>query len=63
MSKKTSVFELFEDKKGKWRFRLKSANGEIVAQSEAYDSRKNAKRGIKDFLATAAEAAIEDAKK
>jgi uncharacterized protein YegP (UPF0339 family) len=38
-------YEVFKDKDGKWRWRLKAANGEIVAQSEAYDSEWNAKRG------------------
>jgi uncharacterized protein YegP (UPF0339 family) len=32
-------FELYTDKAGKYRFRLKAGNGEIVAVSEAYGSK------------------------
>jgi uncharacterized protein YegP (UPF0339 family) len=39
-------FELFADKAGKFRFRLKAANGEIIAVSEAYESKASAKNGI-----------------
>ena len=30
-----------------WRYRIVSPNGEIVAQSEAYASKANAKRGAR----------------
>jgi hypothetical protein len=30
-------FELYKDAAGKFRFRLKAANGEIIASSEAYN--------------------------
>ena len=33
-------FEVYEDKAGKFRFRLKAGNGEIVAVGEAYDTLK-----------------------
>ena len=33
------VFEIFKDKAGKHRFHLKAPNGEIIASSEAYDSK------------------------
>ncbi len=35
------VFELYEDKAGKFRFRLKAANGETIANSEPYASKKD----------------------
>jgi uncharacterized protein YegP (UPF0339 family) len=34
------VFEWYKDKAGKYRFRLKAANGEIIAVSEGYDSKE-----------------------
>ena len=34
-----------EDKAGKFRFRLKARNGEIVAVGEAYDTQAAAKEG------------------
>jgi uncharacterized protein YegP (UPF0339 family) len=33
------VFEWYTDKKGKFRFRLKAGNGEVIAVSEAYNSK------------------------
>ena len=39
-------FELYEDSVGQWRFRLKAANGEIIAVSEGYSSKDGARRGI-----------------
>ena len=39
-------FELYKDKAGKHRFRLKAGNGEIIAVSEAYNSKQSAKNGI-----------------
>lgn len=38
-------FEVFEDKSGKWRFRLKAGNGEVVAQGQAYASKAAALKG------------------
>lgn len=38
-------FEVFKDKAGKWRFRLKANNHKIVAASEAYESKGNAIKG------------------
>lgn len=39
-------FELFKDKKGEFRFRLKSGNGEIILASEGYKDRAGAMNGI-----------------
>ncbi|MBR7194683.1 YegP family protein [Gordonia sp. SCSIO 19800] len=56
----SAKFELFTDKAGKFRFRLKAANGEIIAASEAYESKASAKNGIESVKRNAAEAAIDD---
>lgn len=39
-------FEIFKDKAGKFRFRLKSANGAVILASEAYETKAGAKAGI-----------------
>jgi uncharacterized protein YegP (UPF0339 family) len=39
-------FELYTDKAGEYRFRLKAANGEVIAVSEGYASKASAKNGI-----------------
>ena len=44
---------------GKFRFNLVAANGEIVATSEAYNSKASALKGI-DAVRRAAEAGVDD---
>jgi hypothetical protein len=39
-------FELYKDKKGEFRFRLKAGNGEIILASESYKDRAGATNGI-----------------
>jgi uncharacterized protein YegP (UPF0339 family) len=39
-------FELYQDKSGKYRFRLKSSNGQVIAVGEAYESKAAAQSGI-----------------
>lgn len=51
-------FEVFVDKAGKARFRLKARNGEIIATSQAYKSKKAALNGIESVRTNAAEAEI-----
>lgn len=55
-------FELFEDKAGRFRFRLRSRNGKIIAASEPYLTRYGAAEGIASVrrAAAAAEGKIEE---
>ena len=53
-------FELYKDKSGKYRFRLKAANGQIIAVGEAYESKAAAKNGIESVKKNAADAAVID---
>jgi uncharacterized protein len=53
-------FELYADKAGKYRFRLKAGNGEIIASSEAYNSKASAKNGIESVRTNAPGAALDD---
>lgn len=39
-------FELYQDKGGDYRFRLKAGNGEVIATSQGYNSKASAKNGI-----------------
>jgi uncharacterized protein YegP (UPF0339 family) len=55
-----SKFELYQDKQDKYRFRLKAGNGEIIAVSEAYNSRSSALNGIESVRSNAAGAALDD---
>jgi len=45
-------FEVYKDKAGKYRFRLKASNGEIAATGEAYESIANAKAGCESVQGT-----------
>jgi len=56
----TATFEVYESKDGLYRFRLKGANGEIVASSEGYSSRENAKRGAETVKRIAPTATVKD---
>lgn len=39
-------FEIYKDKSGEFRFRLKAKNGEIIAASEGYVKKDSCKKGI-----------------
>lgn len=39
-------FEIYKDKGGKYRFRLKASNGEIILASQGYKSLVNVKVGV-----------------
>ncbi len=53
-------FEIYKDKSGKFRFRLKAGNGEIIASGEAYESKAAAKNGVASVQKNAADAAVVD---
>lgn len=48
-------FELYKDKAGEFRFRLKAGNGEIIGASEGYTTKENALKGIKSVSTNASE--------
>ncbi len=39
-------FELYQDKSGQYRFRLRARNGQIIATSEGYTTRASCENGI-----------------
>lgn len=41
-----SKFEMYKDKAGEFRFRLKAGNGEIILASEGYKDKTGCKNGI-----------------
>jgi len=53
-------FELYKDAAGKFRFRLKANNGQIIATGEAYESRASALKGIESVRKNAGDAALDD---
>jgi len=53
-------FELYKDSQGKYRFRLKASNGQIIAVGEAYESKAAAVNGIDSVRRNAADATLDD---
>ena len=51
-------FEIYNDKAGEFRFRLKAKNGKIIAVSEGYTSKANCKNGIESVQKNSAEAPV-----
>lgn len=60
MSEKMPKFEIYKDTAGKFRFRLKAPNGEIIASGEAYESKDACKNGIESVKTNAPKAEIVD---
>lgn len=51
-------FEMYEDKGGEFRFRLKARNGEIIATSEGYKTKASCENGIESVKKNAPEAEV-----
>ena len=59
---KNPKFEIYTDKAGETRFRLKAGNGEIILASEGYSSMSGCKNGIESVRKNAdSEAVVEEA--
>lgn len=56
----SAKFEIYKDKAGEFRFRLKAANGEIIASSEGYSSKQACENGIDSVKSNAGTAEIVD---
>ncbi len=59
----TGKFEVWTDKSGEFRFKLKAANGEVIATSEGYKSKDSCMNGIKSVMENARNARIEEVNK
>lgn len=51
-------FEMYQDKAGEYRFRLKAKNGEVIAVSEGYKSKDSCENGIESVKKNAPDAEI-----
>jgi uncharacterized protein YegP (UPF0339 family) len=54
------TFELYRDAAGLYRFRLRAANGQVIASSLAYSGKAAARRGIEAVRTTAPTATLAD---
>ena len=57
---KNPKFEMYLDKAGEHRFRLKAKNGQIIATSEGYKARKSCLNGIESVRTNSASEVIEE---
>ena len=55
---KNPKFEVYADKAGEFRFRLKAANGQVIAVSEGYKAVASCLNGIESVKKNAVDAAI-----
>ena len=56
----SATFELYEDREGKYRWRLVHRNGNILADSgEGYATRQKARQGIRSVKENAPDAPVE----
>ncbi len=51
-------FEMYQDKAGEYRFRLKAKNGEVIATSEGYTTKTSCENGIESVKKNAPEAEV-----
>ena len=52
-------FEVYTDKAGEFRFRLKARNGEVIAASEGYKAKASCLNGVDSVRRNAPDAAVE----
>ena len=57
-TEKNPKFEVYADKRGEFRFRLKAANGQIIAVGEGYKAKASCLNGIASIRKNAPEAAV-----
>ena len=57
-AKKNPKFEVYLDKAGEFRFRLKARNGQIIAVSEGYKAKKSCYNGIESVEKNAPDAPV-----
>ena len=55
---KNPKFEIYNDKTGEFRFRLKATNGQVIAVSEGYKTLANCENGIESVKKNAPEAEV-----
>lgn len=57
-TEKNPKFEVYKDKKGEYRFRLKATNGQIIAVGEGYTTLANCLNGVESVKKNAPDAEI-----
>ena len=53
-------FEIYQDKKGEFRWRLRADNNQVIAAGEGYSSKAGCKNGIESVKKNAPKAEVVD---
>ena len=53
-------FEVYTDSAGKYRFRLKATNGQVIATGQGYETKKSCLNGIESIRKNAPDAKLDD---
>ena len=53
-------FEVYQDKRGEYRFRLKAGNGQVIATGEGYTTKKACMNGNESIRKNAPGAKLDD---
>ncbi len=53
-------FEIYKDKKGEFRWRLRANNNQVIATGEGYSSKAGCKNGIDSVKNNASKAKVDD---
>jgi uncharacterized protein YegP (UPF0339 family) len=53
-------FEIYQDKKGEFRWRLRADNNQVIATGEGYSSKAGCKNGIESVKKNAPKAEVVD---
>ena len=51
-------FEIYTDNAGKYRFRLKASNGQVIASGQGYSSKESCLNGIESVKTNAPDASV-----
>ncbi|MBQ8184474.1 MAG: YegP family protein [Lachnospiraceae bacterium] len=57
-AEKHPKFEVYQDKAGEYRFRLKAKNGEVIATSEGYKAKASCLNGVESVKKNSPDAAV-----
>ena len=57
---KPGSFEMFTDARGHYRFRVKAANGKVIAASQAYKKKENCIKGMESIKKSSPEAEVKE---
>ena len=58
-TEKNPKFEVYQDKAGEYRFRLKATNGQVIATGEGYKAKASCLNGVESVKKNAPDAEVE----